>query len=87
MKIEILYTTSCKLTVIDTLHYSWEMPTTFEQVSKAIEMAKDIFNGETIWEPEQIDCIFISDINTGDLLVECRHDIEYDFSDSIEESN
>ena len=74
MKTEITYATDCELTIADTLGWHWVMPIHFSDLKTAISMAEDIFGEQSIWQPEAIDRIFITDVNTGELLAECFHD-------------
>lgn len=74
MKFDFMYGTPCVVTVIDTYDNSWEFGTVFHKVQDAFNVAEDIFNGYTAWNPSTIDVIYITDTNTGEILVECTHD-------------
>ena len=82
MKFNFMYGTSCILSVIDTTGGHWDYNTTFHNVQEAFNFAEDIFHGYTVWDANGIDVIFITDKNTGEILVECSHDehpnVEYD---------
>lgn len=80
MKFDFMYGTSCVVTVIDTYNNSWKFGTVFHKVQDAFNVAEDIFNGYTAWNPSTVDVIFITDTDTGEILVECTHD-----NDSTEE--
>ena len=74
MKFDFMYGTPCVVTVIDTYSKSWEFGTVFHKVQDAFNVAEDIFNGYTAWNPSTIDVIYITDKDTGEILVECTHD-------------
>lgn len=82
MKFDFTYGTPCVVTVIDTYDNSWEFGTVFHKVQDAFNVAEDIFNGYTAWNPSTVDVIFITDTETGEILVECTHDeppnVKYD---------
>lgn len=82
MKFNFTYGTSCVLTVIDTISGHWDYSPTFNNVQEAFNFADDIFNGHTAWDAKNIDVIYITDKNTGEILVECYHDehptVKYD---------
>ena len=80
MKFDFMYGTSCVVTVVDTYDNSWEFGTVFHKVQDAFNVAEDIFNGYTAWDPSTIDVIYITDKDTGEILVECTHD-----NDNVEE--
>lgn len=82
MKFNFMYSTPCIVAVIDNTGGHWCYNTVFDNVQEAFNFTEDIFNGYTAWDSSTVDVIYITDKNTGEILVECSHDkclnAEYD---------
>ena len=72
MKTEIMYATHCALTVVDRLGGHWELVPGFDTLKDALDCAEGIIDREAmIWNARDIDTVFITDRETGEILAEC----------------
>lgn len=85
MKINLIYGTKCKLTVIDQFSWHWELTDEFYMLQDAVNRAQDIFHGLSQFNPDHILEIFITDVNTGEILAECEHDDIEEYDPWVEE--
>lgn len=74
MKIIFASEKNCDVMIRDINGWHWKLAATFDNIQSAIDMAENIFNGLTIWTPQDISRIFVTDVDTGELLVECAPD-------------
>ena len=74
MKIIFTSEKNCDVMIRDTNGWHWKLAATFDNIQSAIDMAENIFSGLTIWTSQNISRIFITDVDTGELLVECAPD-------------
>lgn len=82
MTCEIMYATTCKATVVDSLGDSWEYQSEFKTLKEAIDWATFMIDdGVGLIQHDAIHEIIIWDVNTGEVLAECSPDV----SDSDEE--
>ena len=58
------------LIIVDAIGEEWYHSCFFETVEEAFGIAQDIFYGLTIWNPEQIRSIVITDLATGEIVEE-----------------
>lgn len=75
MTCEIMYATTCKATVTDTLGDHWEYQTEFHNLKDAINWATFMIDdGAGLIHKDSILGIVIWDVNTGEVLAECTPD-------------
>ncbi len=58
------------LIIVDAIGEEWYHSCFFETVEEAFGITQDIFYGLTIWNPEQIRSIVITDLTTGEIVEE-----------------
>ena len=85
MKTTLMYGTTCRLTIIDRFSWHWELAEDFHMLQDAVNKARDIFNGLSQFDPDNILSILILDINTGEILTECEHDDQEEYDPWVEE--
>lgn len=85
MKTNLIYGTKCKLTVVDKFSWHWELTDEFYMLQDAVNRAQDIFNDLSQFDSDRILVIFITDVKTGEVLAECKHDDMEEYDPRVEE--
>ena len=72
MKCKIEYSTRCVITIHDRLGGSWEYMPVYTKLQDALDDCARIIDGEEmIWKREDIENVFVTDADTGELLADC----------------
>lgn len=67
----------CSITVADINGNHWEWNNLLRMpFDKALLVAEDIFAGQFVFNPQDIECLYIIDTDTGELLATCEPDEE-----------
>ena len=74
MKVEITYGTHCKVTICEADGSHWEYGHIFHNLQDALEWAEFMIDSRPI--NFDIECAYITDEGTGELLAECKPDAE-----------
>ena len=69
MNVEITYATKCKVTFCERDGSHWEYGTVFYKLQDALEWTEFIVDSRPI--NFDLECAYITDENTGELLAEC----------------
>jgi len=86
MKIEIMYATTCEISVIDRCGYHWSLWPNYKTLKEALEDAQQIIDNESsAFRSEDIETLFITDSNTGEILAECKPEDSESYEEPCED--
>lgn len=79
---QVVYTlsNSCHLEVVDKYGGHWTYVTDSTEFSTLFQKSRDIINGMYGFHTEEIEAIYIIDVDTGEVLAECKPEVE-DYGD------